>query len=256
MVRVSRRQKSEAPTTAAGSYIRFVDAAGSEQVVSTAELDLMTVMSGRPVRQSPNYPGQKNITGYVYSGITQGILWRESNLEAICVLAAEYSGRFIGLVSQPFDYRYNDGSRSWHVPDFLGLTADGSFIAIDVKEVGAFTPEVRASMDRFAGAVGAIGIGHEMWHEPSHVRWHNLRRLSRVRVPGVVHELTARTAIALWSDGDTYGDLEKKMNKAGSASIFIRYAIDWAIWTRRFEVNLDERLDSRTVLQASEDDRA
>jgi len=230
------------------AYARFIDAEGVATIALPHELDAGAILRSTPARESPNFPGQRNITGYVFSGIDGSLLWRESNVEAICVLEAEYSHRFVSLVSQPFDYRYNDVTHSWHVPDFFGLDIDGTFSTFDVKERSAFTSDVRSAMARFADAMEDIGIGHAMWHEPSLVRRHNLRRLSRVRLPGIVHEPTVQAADQLWNEGDTYGDLETKMNSAGCPSMFVRYAIEFLIWHRRFEVELEQRLCLDTVL--------
>ncbi len=251
-----RKRSSEDARVAFGQpYIRFIDEAGSKMICLPESLDTSVVLATAPVRESPNWPGQKNITGYVYSTINNDLLWRESNVEAICVLDAEYSGRFVRLASQPFDYRYNDGTRSWHVPDYFGLDTKGSFSAFDVKERSAYSREVRSAMARFADAMAEIGIEHEMWHEPSLVRRHNLRRLSRVRLPGIVHGPTVEAADQLWIAGDTYGDLEQRMLSAGCESMFIRYAIDFLIWHRRFAVDLEQRFQLDTLLGSKEEPR-
>lgn len=233
-------------------YVRFIDTGGGATIALPHEIDPESILRTTPARKSPNFPGQKNITGYVFSGIGGNLLWRESNVEAICVLEAEYSHRFVGLVSQPFDYRYNDATRSWHVPDFFGLDMNGTYSTFDVKEQSAYSAEVRSAMSRFADSMEEIGIGHAMWHEPSLVRRHNLRRLSRVRLPGIVHESTVQAADQLWIVGDTYGDLEIKMNAAGCPSMFVRYAIEFLIWHRRFEVDLEQRLCLETLLSPTD----
>lgn len=225
---------------------------GDQEARSTPidEVNFFDLLGSVPIRKSANHPGQPNITGYIYDPDADELTWRESNLEASRFLAAQFDPRIVRLVSQPFLCRYNDGTNSSHVPDCLTLLSDGTLKVFNVKARAEYDVDVQAQMARFAEEIAPHGLTHEMWHELPHTTWHILRRLKRVRLPDAVHTPTTQLVERLWEPGDTYGALRERATIAGAHAGFVPYAIDYLIWTRRFVIDMEARLDSSTELHA------
>lgn len=241
-------KKRERARPAEGATFVFKPRGAEEMEQPAARLDVLDLINTDPIRKSANYPGARSITGLVFTHLNDELLWRESNEEARAFHAADFDPSIIRLASQPFEYRYNDGSNRSHVPDCVALLRNGSIAVFDVRPRSRFSPEDQLAMEHFSAAMAELGITHEMWHEPSPARVHAIRRLKRVRMPDFANPDVVALASDLWEPGETIGSLERKLADRGIHRWWVPPAIDFLVWHHRFYVDLDQRYDSMTVL--------
>ena len=172
----------------------------------------------------------------------------ESLEEARLLLALDFAGELIDVVSQPLRLRFEtEGKRRTHTPDFLAVTQSGIWL-IDVRPEDLITEEARESFA--AAAEVALACG---WHYVVAARWREhvlqtLDALSSQRRP-LSDPLRLRPALLLSAEqGLTFGGLAA----ASACEPVARAQLLHLIWHRRLGVDLAEPLADRSVVVSSQ----
>jgi hypothetical protein len=148
----------------------------------------------RPVREFPCFRGQRNYPGLWWFATTGQYVGHESWLERDHLMLLDADPEVVGVVSQPFRFCWDDGSR--HVPDFFARNSDGSGVVIDVRADDRIRPADAMVFEKTESACRSIGwlyrrVGAIDPTLLANVRWLSGYRHPRVCRIGVVEELLA-----------------------------------------------------------------
>ena len=112
----------------------------------------MPVDGAQPVRRFSFRTGQRHRPGLQYMASTGRHHGCESRQEAQLLLALDFAGQVVEVLSQPFTLTFTTRTGiGEHTPDFLAVTRQGHWL-IDVRPAGRIRPEDRI---RFAAAAEA-----------------------------------------------------------------------------------------------------
>lgn len=101
-----------------------------------------------PVRDFPSYRGQRNFPGLWWFSHTAVYAGHESWLERDQLMALDADPDVIGIVSQPFWFRWHDGVS--HAPDYFARRRDGSVLVADVRDDDRIASADQEKFDRSA----------------------------------------------------------------------------------------------------------
>lgn len=136
-----------------------------------------------PVRDFPSYRGQRNFPGLWWFSRTGVHVGHESWLERDQLMALDADPDVIGVMSQPFWFRWPDGVG--HAPDCFVRRRDGSALVVDVRDDGRIAAADQEKFDRSATECAAVGWDYRRVGVLEPVLRANLRWLSGYRHPRV-----------------------------------------------------------------------
>lgn len=136
-----------------------------------------------PVRNFPSYRGQRNFPGFWWFSRTGIHVGHESWLERDQLMALDADPDVIGVVSQPFWFRWADGVS--HAPDYFVRRRDGSALVLDVRDDSRIEAADQEKFDRSAAECAAVGWDYRRVGVLDPVLRANLRWLSGYRHPRV-----------------------------------------------------------------------
>lgn len=136
-----------------------------------------------PVRDFPSYRGQRNFPGLWWFSRTGVHVGHESWLERDQLMALDSDPDVVGVVSQPFWFRWPDGVS--HVPDYFVRRRDGSAFVVDVRDDDRIAAADQEKFDRSAANCEAAGWDYRRVGVLDPVLRANLRWLSGYRHPRV-----------------------------------------------------------------------
>ncbi|MDM2422521.1 TnsA-like heteromeric transposase endonuclease subunit [Mycobacteroides abscessus] len=136
-----------------------------------------------PVREFPSYRGQRNFPGLWWFSRTGVHVGHESWLERDQLMALDADPDVVGVVSQPFWFRWSDGVS--HAPDYFVRRRDGSALVMDVRDDDRITAADQEKFDRSAAECAAVGWDYRRVGVLDPVLQANLRWLSGYRHPRV-----------------------------------------------------------------------
>ena len=218
---------------------------GGEQVsCSVRELIQAPMVDGDPIRCFCWQRGQGHRPGLQFLVSTGRHHGTESLEEARLLLALDFAGGLIDVVSQPMRLRFGTvEKRRSHTPDFLAVTRSGVWL-IDVRPASLIEEEDRESFA--AAAEVAVACG---WHYVVVARWRDhvlstVDALSSQRRP-LSDPLGLRPALlAAARQGLTFGEL----TATSAYEPLARAQLLHLIWHRQLGVDLAEPLADRSLV--------
>lgn len=207
---------------------------GDQVSCSVRELLRSPRVDADPIRSFAWQRGQAHRPGLQFLVSTGRHHGAESLEEARLLLALDFAGDLVDVVSQPLRLRFGtDGKRRSHTPDFLAVTRSGVWL-IDVRPESLIKDEDRESFA--AAAEVALACG---WHYVVAACWRDhvlsaLDALSSQRRP-LSDPLGLRpTLLASARRGLTFGELAA----ASAYESLARAQLLHLIWHRRLGVDL------------------
>ncbi|WP_131922742.1 MULTISPECIES: hypothetical protein [unclassified Curtobacterium] len=245
--------------------LQFNGADGTQHVSDIASVDPWDIVRGRPVRKLKARPRALNRISWIWTEsllpdresrpTAEQLIGAESfNYESRFLLVAEFDPDIIAVASQPFKLRAKGRPCHGHVPDYLVIRRGRPAGAVDVRPEGRIDDNSQEVFDDTASAVAAAGWEHCVWTELTGAVFDNLSWLSRARSRRSVHLPTAQLAVRLL-DSDCYVTLEEKLLDRHAPPLFVRPAIDHAIWTGQIRIDMTAPLDAGTLLYPPAPDR-
>lgn len=145
-----------------------------------------------PVRDFPSYRGQRNFPGLWWFSHTGVHVGHESWLERDQLMALDADLDVIGVVSQPFWFRWHDGVS--HAPDYFARRRDGSVLVVDVRDDDRIAAADQEKFDRSAAECATAGwdycrVGALDPVLRANLRWLSGYRHPRVFRPGLAEDL-------------------------------------------------------------------
>ena len=131
--------------------------AATEVVCPVRELTSVPIALCRPVRRFGWRPRQRHRPGLQFMQCTGRHHGFESMAEQRLLLALDFAGDLVDVVSQPFRLRF-DTACGWrsHIPDFLAVTRNGIWL-FDVRPAGRVGDDDRVCFAASAEAALAAG---------------------------------------------------------------------------------------------------
>jgi len=220
-------------------------AGGAEVSCPVRDLALMPGREGVPVRWFSWRRGQRHRPGLQYLVSTGRHHGAESMEEARVLLALDFAGDLIDVVSQPLRLRFITAGKSRvHTPDFLAVTRSGTWL-IDVRPEPLIRVEDRESFA--AAAEVAVACG---WRYAVAARWRehvlpSLDALSSQRRP-LADALGLRPGLlaAVRRPGARFGEV----TAASGCEPVARAQLLHLIWHRQVGVDLAGPLADRSLL--------
>ena len=217
---------------------------GGQVSCSVRELIQTPVVDGDPIRCFCWRRGQGHRPGLQFLVSTGRHHGAESLEEARLLLALDFAGGLIDVVSQPMRLRFGTVVKlRSHTPDFLAVTRSGVWL-IDVRPASLVKDEDRESFA--AAAEVAVACG---WHYLVVARWRDhilstLDALSSQRRP-LSDPLGLRPALlAAARQGLTFGELAA----TSACEPVARAQLLHLIWHRQLGVDLTEPLADRSLV--------
>jgi hypothetical protein len=212
---------------------------------SIRELARRPVVDGGPIRWFSWGRGQRHRPGLQFLVSTGRHHGAESLEEARLLLALDFAGDLVDVVSQPLRLRFDTAARSRdHTPDFMAVTRSGTWL-VDVRPeplIGEADLESFAAASELAVACGWRYVVAARWrdHVPS-----TLDALSSQRRPlsdplGLRPGLLAAAA----RQGVRFGEVAA----ASGCEPVARAQLLHLLWRRRLGIDLAEPLADRSVL--------
>jgi len=220
--------------------------AGDRVSCTVRELSRMPGLGGDPVRWFSWQRGQGHRPGLQYLVSTGRHHGAESMEEARALLALDFAGDLVDVVSQPLLLRFTtaSGRRRDHTPDFLAVTRSGTWL-IDVRPEPLIEDKDAESFAAAAEAALACG-----WRYAVAARWRehvpaSLDALSSQRRP-LKDPLGLRPGLlaAAREHGATFG----KAAAASGCEPAARAQLLHLIWHRRIGIDLAGPLADRSLL--------
>lgn len=218
---------------------------GSDVVCRVRDAGSVAAAGCAPFRRFTWRTGQRHRPGLQYMVSTGRHHGFESLAEQRVLLALDFAGSLVEVLSQPFELRFATVS-GWrkHVPDFLAVGEDATWL-IDVRPGERIDDDARvcfAASDEVALAVGWRYLVVQGWRP--HVVG-TLDTLSARRRPmddrlGLQAELCASAD----ADGRRFGDLVAST----SLPVVARAHLVHLIWHRRLSIDLSQPLGDRTLV--------
>ncbi len=212
---------------------------------SVRELTQTPVVDGGPIRWFSWQRGQRHRPGLQFLVSTGRHHGTESLEEARLLLALDFAGDLVDVVSQPLRLRFDTVEKSReHTPDFLAVTRAGTWL-IDVRPEALIREQDRESFA--AAAEVAVACG---WRYVVAARWREhvpsaLDAMSSQRRP-LSDPLGLRPSLlsAVTRRGVKFGELAA----ASACEPVARAQLLHLIWHRQVGVDLAEPLADRSIL--------
>jgi hypothetical protein len=215
---------------------------GDQVSCSVRELAQTPMADADPIRCFSWQRGQRHRPGLQFLVSTGRHHGAESLEEARLLLALDFAGDLVDVVSQPMRLRFGTaGRRRSHTPDFLAVTRAGVWL-IDVRPEPLIKEEDREAFA--AAAEVAVSCG---WHYVVAGRWRDhvpaaVDALSSQRRP-LADPLGLRPALlASARQGLTFGELAA----TAACEPLARAQLLHLIWHRQLGVDLAEPLADRS----------
>lgn len=209
------------------------------------DLASFPVQGTQPVRRFSWRTSQHHRPGLQYLVSTGRHHGFESHAEQELLLALDFAGELVEVLSQPFRLAFQTSTGSGaHIPDFLVWTRSGTWL-VDVRPGHLVKPEDTV---RFAAAAEvALACGWRYTVVPGwlpHIQT-TLDTLSSQRRPMADRLGLQRQVLDALADGPLpFGDLVQ----ATTAPAVARAAVLHLLWHRRAGVDLSAPLTDRTVV--------
>ncbi|HEV2345148.1 MAG TPA: TnsA-like heteromeric transposase endonuclease subunit [Actinocrinis sp.] len=212
---------------------------------SVRELALAPMVSVDPVRGFSWNRNQRHRPGLQYMVSTGRLHGAESMQEARLLLALDFAGDVLDVVSQPLKLVFGaaDGERS-HTPDYLAVTRQGVWL-IDVRPERLIKP---VDLEKFAAAAEtSLTCG---WRYTVAARW-------REHVPAALDAISSQRRALSDPLGlrpillDLIRDGRRRFGEAAAASgcePVARAQLLNLLWQRALGVDLSEPLGDRSML--------
>jgi hypothetical protein len=222
---------------------------GDQMSCSVRDLAQTPVVDSDPIRWFSWQRGQRHRPGLQYLVSTGRHHGAESLEEARLLLALDFAGDLVDVVSQPLRLRFGTVSkRRSHTPDFLAVTRAGIWL-IDVRPEELIDEGARESFA--AAAEVALACG---WYYAVAARWRphvlaTLDAFSSQRRP-LSDPLQLRPALLVAAQlGLTFGELAA----ASSCEPVARAQLLHLLWHRRLGVDLAEPLGDRSAVACAQE---
>lgn len=178
----------------------------------------------RPVRGFPSYHGQRNFPGLWWFSTTGAHVGHESWLERDQLMVLDADPDVIGVVSQPFWFRWPDGVS--HAPDYFVRRRDGSAVVVDVRDDDRISAADQEKFDRSAVVCETVGWDYRRVGVLDSVLRANLRWLSGYRHPRVFRAGLADSLVLRSSaDGRSCGDRPSPGGATGVVPLAVAPAV-------------------------------
>jgi hypothetical protein len=212
--------------------------------------DLASIPAGgcEPLRRFTWQTRQRHRPGLQYMVSTGRHHGFESLAEQRLLLALDFAGDVVDVISQPFRLRFAT-AKGWrdHTPDFLALTRGGGVVAVDVRPGERIGADDRVSFAATAEAALAAGWQYLVvagWRRQvmSTVDTLSSQRRRLVDPLDVQAELLAVTSVN--TDGVAFGELVA----ATSLPALARAHGLYLLWHRRLRIDLAQPVTDATVV--------
>jgi len=215
-------------------------------VCTVAELTSVPVDECDPVRHFSWWTGQRHRPGLQYVVPTDRHHGYESHAEQRMLLALEFAGGLLEVLSQPFRLRYQttDGAHD-HTPDFLAWTRSGPWL-IDVKPTRGTRPEDHVAFAASAEMALAAGWRYAVVPGLLPQIFVNLDDLSGQRRPledplGLIGQL-----LDVADSGPlSFGELVAATSVEAIGRAFARHLL----WHRRLGMDLTRPLNDAAIIR-------
>jgi hypothetical protein len=218
---------------------------GGDQVsCSVRDLVQAPMVDSDPIRGFCWRRGQRHRPGLQYMVSTGRLHGAESLEEARLLLALDFAGELVDVVSQPLRLRFDTADkRRSHTPDFLAVTRSGIWL-IDVRPEALIKQEDWESFAAAAEVAVACGwcyavVANWQPHVPTTLDWLSSRRRPLSDPLGVEPGLLAGAA-----EGRGFGELAESSAFPPVARAHLLHLI----WCRQLGVNLAEPLEDRSLV--------
>ncbi|WP_328466530.1 TnsA-like heteromeric transposase endonuclease subunit [Actinoplanes sp. NBC_00393] len=203
----------------------------------------------RPVRQFPQYKGQRHFPGRWWTATMGCHVGYESWLERDHLMLLDFDPAVVAVASQPFwlFWTMEQGKARSHVPDYFARLVDGSAVVVDCRPADRIRPRDAAAFAATRDACDQLG-----WHYrvvgatdvvlTRNVRWLAGYRHPRHRVPAVAEALQ-RVFVqpaALMAGGEAVGD-----------PIAVLPTLFHLLWHRELLADLSMSLHPDTTVRAA-----
>jgi len=202
-----------------------------------------------PVRDIPNYHGQRHIGGWYASSKVGQHLRFESGLERLRLQFLDFDPQVTTYTVQPFTLQWaEDGKTYRYTPDLLIVRAGKNRIVEDVKPA-RFHGSLKLQQ-AFAAAREAtvpIGVGFNCWAPPEPTVVRNVQYLAGYRrAPSDLQKYIGPVLSALRERPHTLMELAHRTGPPPMTLPVIYHLI----WNHRIDLSLSQPLAGSTVLVA------
>jgi hypothetical protein len=238
------------PLTASRIVLHYRRADGARAEVTPDAAALVAFETGRPVRDFPAYPDQKNTPGLYWSATDRRLLAYESYLEATWMTLLDFDPAATAIAAQPFEIRAQGSGAGWkHTPDLFVRRRDGRGRVVDVKNPDELDkPAVVLQAERTRALCEEIGFGYDLVGAPDPVLWRNVRWLAGYRRPMTLPDGLIDRILTLAAAPVGFGDLTEAFDVPELA----RTAALRACWFGRLTFDLSVPLRDITLIHAAE----
>jgi hypothetical protein len=218
---------------------------GGKVVCPVRDLASIPAAGCEPLRRFSWRTGQRHRPGLQYMVSTGRHHGFESQAEQRLLLALDFAGDLVDVISQPFRLRFV-GAEGWrdHTPDFLVVTRNGGLV-VDVRPAGRIGADDRVAFAATAEAALAVGWEYLVvagWcpHVMSTVDTLSSQRRPLVDRLGVQAELLS----SVDAGGVGFGEL---VAVASLPALARAHALH-LLWHRRLRIDLAEPLTDAAVV--------
>lgn len=207
------------------------------------------VYLGNPVRTAHRYPRQRNYIGYYYFSRVAAHVWHESLVEAAALRQLDFEHDIVAIAAQPMIMRFAD--RSWHVPDYLALHADGTQVVYDVKPSSLMKDKVLEQFAKTRDVCQEVGWGYAICNELSPLVNRNLTWLANFKHPGY-HPMNAGATqlpevLKAAARGISMGEAARLIGAPTLAHA--RSGVYHLIWTGALSIDLNQRINDSALIE-------
>ncbi len=152
--------------------------------VTVSDAHSLDFIGFESVRRIPSYRGQVGLPGLYWFAALDRLVPYESRLEMLNLMLLDFDLECVDVLPQPLvlHFRLDNGSISWHVPDFLVSLPGGRFLLVDVKpRQQVEKPRHQATFSLTQVWCDQLGWEYRVLSEPDAVYTRNLRWLSGFR---------------------------------------------------------------------------
>lgn len=205
------------------------------------------IRTALPYRTFRWYRGQRHYSGSYWSATDSAHVIYESRLELARLLMADFDTSVTRIVAQPFLLRVPiKGKIRRHIPDYWLLTPDTP-IVVDVKPAKRLRdPVVLETFAWTRQVVESIGWRFEIATEPPEAVLENVRFLSGYRRAESISHPCLQALRALEFGAMEFRDIRGSVSQPKP---LVHAAILHMLWTQEFTADLNDVLDSKSVLR-------
>jgi hypothetical protein len=221
---------------------------GCEVVCPARDLASMPAAGGEPLRRFTWQTRQRHRPGLQYMVSTGRHHGFESLAEQRLLLALDFAGELLDVVSQPFRLRFATPT-GWrnHTPDFLALTRGGGGVVVDVRPGERIGADDRVSFAATAEATLAVG-----WEYVVVAGWRphvmgTVDALSSQRRP-LVDPLGVQVGLLAFTSQNTGGVAFGELVANASLPPLARAHGLHLLWHRRLRIDLAQPMTDATVV--------